>query len=168
MYCKLTHQLGQPIRGLIPQVNGVVVIQDEMNIEPVVNDGLELESGFEVVIVDGLEGGAGGGDFIPDAIIVDVQGVDEDSEVEFNFDVAECCGVGANVVVGVKKTNVENILSANLVIPAIPPPPVGNGRPLRAGLSVRNYNENNRDLDDEIGAESPIIRKLGSKRHCQL
>ena len=74
----------------------------------------------------------------------------------------------AKAVVGVKKTNVENILSANLVIPAIPPPPVGNGRPRRAGLSVCNYNENNRDLDDEIGAESPIICKLGLKRHRQL
>ena len=155
---------------MIPQVNGAVVVPDEeIIIEPVVDDGLELESGFEVIIVDGLEGGVGGGDFVPDAVIVDVQGVDEDSEVEFDFDVAECHGVGANVVVGVTKTNVENILPANLVIPAIPPPPVlGNGRPRRTGLSVRNYNENNCDLEDKIGAESPIVRKLGSKRHRQL
>ena len=154
---------------MIPQVNGADVVPDEaIIIEPVVNDGLELESGFEVVIVDGLVGGAGGGDFVPDAVIVDVQGVDEDSEVEFDFDVAECRGGGANVVVGVKKTNVENILPANLVIPAIPPPPIGNGRPRRAGLSVRNYNENNCDLEDEIGAEYPIVRKLGSKRRRHL
>ena len=43
-----------------------------------------------------------------------------------------------------------------------------NGRPRRAGLSVRNYNENNHDLEVEIGVESPIVRKSGSKRRRQL
>ena len=151
---------------MIPQINGPVGIPDQVIIEPVVDDGSESESGFEAIIVDDSEGGAGAQDFVPDAVIVDVQQVDEDSEVEFDFDVAEGNGVGANVVIGVK--NVENILPANLVIPAIPPPPVGNGRPRRAGLSVRNYNENNHDLEVEIGVESPIVRKSGLKRRRQL
>ena len=67
----------------------------------------------------------------------------------------------ANVVVGV-----ENVPPANLVIPAAPP--AGNGRPRRTGLSVCNYNENNHELELEIGAESPIGRKSGSKRRRQL
>ena len=88
------------------------------------------------------------------------QGLDNDSEEEFDFDEAEGRGAGANVVVGV-----ENVPPANLVIPAAP---VGNGRPRRAGLSVRNYNENNHDLEVEIGVESPIVRKSGLKRRRQL
>ena len=160
MYRKLTHQLGHPSEGPTRQVNGPVGVPDEVIIEPVVDDGSESESGFEAVIDDGLVGGAGAEDFVPDAVIVDDQGAGEDLEVEFDFDEAEGRRVRANVVVGV-----ENVPPANLVIPAAP---VGNGRPRRAGLSVRNYNENNRDLEVEIGAESPIIRKLGSKRRRQL
>jgi hypothetical protein len=158
MYCKLTRQLGHPIYG--PQVNGAVGIPDEVIIELVVYDGSESESGFEAVIVDDLEGGAGAEDFVPDAVIVDDQGADKDLDVEFDFDMAEGRGVGVNVVVGV-----ENVPPANHVVLAAP---AGNGRPRRAGLTVRNYNESNHDLEDEIGAESPIIRKLGSKCRRQL
>jgi hypothetical protein len=145
---------------MIPQVNDDVGIPDEVIIEPVVDDGSESESGIEAVIVDGLVGGAGAEDFVPDAVIVDEQGGDEDSEFEFDFNAAEGHGVGANAVV-----NAENMLPANRIVPTAP---AGNGRPRRAGLSVRNYNENIRDLDVEIGAESPIVRKSGSKRRRQL
>jgi len=82
----------------------------------------------------------------------------EDSEVEFDFDVAEGRSVGINVVV-----STENVPPANHVVLAAPS---GNGRPRRAGLSICNYNENNHDLEDEIGAESPI--KIGSKRRRRL
>jgi len=160
MYRKLTHQLGHPSEGPTRQVNGPVGVPDEVIIELVVDDGSESESGVEAVIDDGLVGGAGAEDFVPDAVIVDGQGVDEDLEVEFDFEEAEGRGVRANVVVGV-----ENVPPANHVVPAAP---ADNGRPRRAGLLVRNYNENNRDLEVEIGAESPIIRKSGSKRHRQL
>jgi hypothetical protein len=160
MYRKLTHQLGHPTYGPTRQVNGTVGVPDEVIIELVVDDGSESEPGFDAVIVDGLVGGAGAEDFVPDAVIADGQGLDNDSEEEFDFDEAEGRRVRANVVVGV-----ENVPPANLVIPAAP---VGNGRPRRAGLSVRNYNENNHDLEVEIGVESPIVRKSGLKRRRQL
>ena len=160
MYRKLTHQLGHPTYGPTRQVNVPAGVPDEVIIELVVDDGSEPESGVEAVIVDDSEGGAVAEDFVLDAVIVDGQGVDEDLEVEFDFEEAEGRGAGANVVVGV-----ENVPPANLVIPSAP---AGNGRPRRAGLSVRNYNENNHDLEVEIGVESPIVRKSGSKRRRQL
>ena len=156
MYCKLTRELGHPTHGMSPQVDGYVEIPDEVIIEPVVDDGLESEAGFEAVIVDGLDGGAGAEDFVPDAVIVDGQGGDGDSEFEFDFEVAEGRGVGANnAVIGA-----ENMPPANHIVPD------GNGRPRHSGLSVIDYNENNRDLDVVIGAESP--RKSGPKRRRQI
>jgi hypothetical protein len=160
MYCKLTHQLGHPTYEPTRQVHGPAGVPDEVIIELVVDDGSESESGFEAVIVDDLEGGAVAEDLVPNAVIVDDQGAGKDSDVEFDFDMAESRGVGVDVVVGV-----ENVLPANLVIPSAP---AGNVRPRRAGLSVRNYNENNHDLDVEIGVESPILRKSGSKCRRQL
>ena len=58
-------------------------------------------------------------------------GTYKDSEVEFDFDVAEGRGVGADDVLGV-----ENVRPANLVIPANSALG-GNGRPRRAGLCLQ-------------------------------
>jgi len=148
---------------MVPQDNAIGIPDEVIVIvEPVVDDGSESESGVEAVIVDDLDGGAGAEDFVPDAVIVDEQGGDEDSEVKFDFNVAKGRGVGANAVVGA-----ENMLPANHIVPAAPAGNGGNGRPRRA-LAVLDYNENNPDLDVEIGAESPVHHRSGSKRRRQL
>ena len=160
LFRKIDQHIANQGGGVMAPQDNAIGIPDEVIVEAVVDYGSESESGFEAVIDDDLVGGAGAEDFIPKAVFVDGQGVDKDSEVEFDFDDAEGRDVRANVVVGV-----ENVPPANLVVPAAP---VGNGRPRRVGLSVHNYNENNHDLEVELGVESPIVRKSGSKRRRQL
>ena len=74
---------------------------------------------------------------------------------------AEGRGVGANDVFGV-----ENVRPANLVIPANSALG-GNGRPRRACATLCDYSENSANLDDEIGTESPMVQKRGTKRRLR-